>query len=77
MSGGVFGVLFLGIALFVIPYDRTLVPVGMAGVIVLRQVELMLTSAHPYALFGPILAIIVVSLSSLYWMIVLQRRQRE
>lgn len=74
MSGGI-GAIFVLVAMFVLPYDRSFIPALMSWVIVIRQVELVLRTEHGYAVPGSLLAIVVVFFFGGLWTWILQRRQ--
>lgn len=70
-----FAGLFTTSALYILPNDRSFVPLAMAGVLGFQQVEHLLTAAHPYAPVGATLAIVVLLAAAGYWTRTLQRSQ--
>lgn len=63
--------------LAVVRYDRSVLPMVGATVVGLGIVKAMLTAAHPYAMAGEGIALIVVLGGGLWWTHVLRRQQRD
>ncbi|MFB6344923.1 MAG: lysostaphin resistance A-like protein [bacterium] len=75
LQGSMLGFLFMGLALFVFPYDRSLIPTGVAGYFVVAEIRHVLMTSHPYVYTGAILSIVTIVCLGVYWNTVLQRRQ--
>jgi hypothetical protein len=70
------GLFALGYAA-VVRVDRSVLPMATATIIGLGIVKAMVTAAHPYALPGEALALVVIVGAGIYWTHLLRRRQRE
>lgn len=67
VRAGLLGIVFLFAGLLVLPHDRSFVPLAMAIVVVTGLVKSSVTSAHPYALSGPVLAAVVTLAVGVLW----------
>lgn len=75
VKGVLYAGLFVLAGLYVFPYDRSFVPAAVGSFIVLGKIKTMIISVHPFALWSPLLAIVIVLVLSGYWTLLLNRRQ--
>lgn len=74
-AGSALGVLFLVVALLILPYDRSFVPMAMCTLSVLGQIQNIVTSEYVYGVFGSSIAIVLVLTVAVYWTYMLNRSQ--
>ncbi len=77
LQGALIGGLFAGAVPLIWRYDRALIPMVVAGIVVLQVVRDVATAAHPYAVPGELLAGGVFLTLAVAWTYVLQQRQSE
>ena len=75
VQGAVLGLFLAATVRLVWRYDRSLVPMMVAGFILLRGAEAVIAAAHPFAVPGELLALALVLAVAVGWTWVLQRRQ--
>jgi hypothetical protein len=75
VQGAVLGLFLAATVRLVWRYDRSLVPMMVAGFILLRGAKAVITAAHPYAVPGELLAMALVLAVAVGWTRALKRRQ--
>jgi len=73
VSGALSGVLLLVLYPYVLRYDLTVIPIGVATMGILAQVRQVAMAAYPGAVAGGILAIIVLAAAGVFWTSKLRR----
>ena len=67
LSGALWGIILLLAYLFVFRYHLALVPIALVVPIMFGEVKQIVFSAFPAAVFGSVLAIILIGALSIYW----------
>jgi hypothetical protein len=75
IEAGSIGGMFILVSLWILPNDRSFIPCSMAAIIILRQVEVFLTTSHPYLISGTLLSVLLVFVLAVAWTYLLQRRE--
>ena len=73
VSGALSGILLLVLYPYVLRYDLTVIPVGVATMAILAQARQVVLAAYPGAVAGGILAIILLAAAGVFWTSKLRR----
>jgi membrane protease YdiL (CAAX protease family) len=73
VSGALAGILLLILYPYVLRYDLTVIPVGVATLAILAQARQVAMAAYPGAVVGGILAIVLLAAAGVFWTMKLRR----
>jgi len=70
-----YAVLFSIVSVWILPNDRSFIPISMASFAVFELISIAVTGPHPYSLVGPLIAIIVILSAAVVWSNILLQSQ--